>query len=83
MPQSSTMQMRFRAWLAENAEQIVLRWIFRSVLLVTIALLAFDLASMQGWIVYPDPAGTPPTEIGEDSPTLKLPGISPSILAVT
>jgi hypothetical protein len=67
------------AWLLENAEEIILRWIFRSALLVTIALLAFDLAEMQGWIVYPDRAMAP-TEIREDSPALNLPGILPSIL---
>jgi hypothetical protein len=64
----------------ENAEEIILRWIFRSALLVTIALLAFDLAEMQGWTAYPDPAAAP-TEIGEDSPALKLPRILPSMLA--
>jgi hypothetical protein len=68
------------AWLLENAEEIILRWIFRSALLVTIALLAFNLAEMQGWIVYPDRA-IAPAEIREDSPALNLPGILPSILA--
>jgi len=57
-----------------------LRWIFRSALAVTIALLAFDLAGMNGWIVSPDPATTP-AEIREDPPALKLPGMVPSILA--
>src|SRR5260370_7465604 len=80
MAQSSTMQQRFHAWLSEHAEEASLRWIFRSALAVTIAILAFDLASMNGWIVYPDPATTP-VEIREDSPALKLPGIVPSILA--
>jgi len=74
------MPQRFHAWLLENAETIILRWIFRGALLVTIAVLAVNLASMQGWIVYPDPAATPPAEIREDSPALKLPGIVPSIL---
>ena len=80
MSSSSTIRQRVHAWLLENAEQIILRWIFRSALLVTIALLAFDLAEMQGWIVYPDRAMAP-TEIREDSPALKLPGILPSMLA--
>ena len=74
------MQQRFHAWLSEHAEEASLRWIFRSALAVTITLLAFDLASMNGWIVSPDPATTP-AEIREDSPALKLPGIVPSILA--
>ena len=75
------MPQRFHAWLLENAEKIILRWIFRSALLVAIAVLAVDLAGTQGWIVFPDPAATPPAEIREDSPALKLPGIVPSILA--
>jgi hypothetical protein len=73
------MQQRFRAWLADSADQAVLRWIFRVILTVTIAALAFDLGTMQGWIVYPDVAATP-AEIKEDWPKLNLPGM-PSILA--
>ena len=81
MPQSSTH--RFHAWLLEHADEAILRWIFRSAVLVAIGALAIDLASVNGWIVYPDPM-TMPAEIGEDSPALKLPGlpnILPSILA--
>jgi hypothetical protein len=73
------MQQRFHAWLSEHVEEASLRWIFRSALVAAIALLAFDLASINGWIVDPDPATTP-AEIREDSPALKLPGIVPSIL---
>ena len=80
MAQSSTMQQRFHAWLTDHADQALLRWIFRSALLVTIAVLAVDLASINGWIVYPDPA-TAPAEIREDSPALNLPRLVPSILA--
>jgi hypothetical protein len=79
MPQSSTMQQRFHAWLSDHADEAILRWIFRGVVAVTIAVLAFDLATMQGWIVYPDAAATP-AEIKEDWPALNLPGM-PSILA--
>jgi hypothetical protein len=56
-----------------------LRWIFRSVVTVTIAVLAVDLASMQGWIADPGPVATP-AEIELRSPALNLPGM-PSILA--
>ncbi|TMJ47759.1 MAG: hypothetical protein E6G85_26775 [Alphaproteobacteria bacterium] len=80
MAQSSTMRQRLHAWLSEYAEEATLRWIFRSALAVTIAILASDLASLNGWTVSPDPA-TAPAEIREDSPALKLPGIVPSILA--
>jgi hypothetical protein len=48
MSQSSTMRQRLHAWLSDNPDEAVLRWIFRSVVTVTIAVLAVDLASMQG-----------------------------------
>jgi hypothetical protein len=81
--QSFTIRQRLHAWLLEHAEETVLRWIFRSAVLVGIGVLAVDLASLNGWIVYSDPATTP-TEIREDAPALKLPSlpnIVPSILA--
>ena len=83
MPHSSTIRHRFHAWLLEHADEAILRWIFRSAVLVAIGVLAVDLASLNGWIVYSDPATTP-TEIREDAPALKLPSlpnIVPSILA--
>jgi hypothetical protein len=63
----------------EHAEEMVLRWIFRSAVLVAIAGFAFDLASINGWIIYPDP--TVPAEVSEDLPALNLPRLVPSILA--
>jgi hypothetical protein len=80
MSQSSTMRQRFHAWLVDNADETILRWIFGSVLTVTFVVLAVDLASMQGWITIPDPAAAP-AEIREDSPALNLPSLVPSILA--
>jgi hypothetical protein len=74
------MQRRFHVWLSNNADQAVLRWIFRSALTVTIAVLAADLAGMQGWIANPDPEATP-AELRPDSPVLDLPSLVPSILA--
>jgi hypothetical protein len=79
MSQSSTMQRRFHSWLTDKADEAVLRWIFRGVLTVTIAMLAVDLAGINGWIALPDPAT--PAEIRENSPALDLPGMVPSILA--
>jgi hypothetical protein len=73
------MQQRFRVWLVRGADEAVLRWIFRVVVTVTIAVLAFDLAATQGWIVYPDALASP-EEIREDWPKLNLPGM-PSLLA--
>jgi hypothetical protein len=78
MSQSSTMQQRFHTWLIDKADEAVLRLIFRSVLMATIAGLAINLASTNGWIA--DPAATP-AEIGENSPAFDLPGMVPSILA--
>jgi hypothetical protein len=77
---STTMRQRFRAWLTERADEAALRWIFRGILTVIIAVLAVDLASMQGWIADPDVA-TAPAEIREDPPTLDLPSLVPSVLA--
>jgi hypothetical protein len=74
------MQQRFHAWLAERADETILRWIFRAVLTVTIAVLAVDLASMQGWLANAEPAATP-AEMREDSPALNLPSLVPSIIA--
>ena len=80
MPQSSTIRQRFHAWLSENADEAILRWIFRSALLVVIVVLGADFARINGWIIYPDPLAAP-VEIREDSPALNLPSLLPSILA--
>jgi hypothetical protein len=80
MSQSAPMQQRVRAWLVDNADEAILRWIFRGILALTIAALAIDLATMNGWITYPEPGATP-AEIREDSTTLNLPRLVPSILA--
>jgi hypothetical protein len=80
MPQSSTVQQRLHAWMVDSADEAILRWIFRSVVTVTIAMLAVDLASMQGWIAIPEFAAAP-AEVREDSPALNLPSLVPSILA--
>src|SRR2546430_4134586 len=73
------MQQRFHAWLLDRADEAILRWIFRSIVMVTIAVLAVDLATMQGWIANPGPASTP-AEIELGSPALNLPSL-PSVLA--
>jgi hypothetical protein len=74
------MRERFHAWLSDSADEAILRWIFRCIVTVTIAVLAVDLASMQGWIANPGPAAAP-AEIELGSPALNLPGMLPSILA--
>src|SRR5712675_3073619 len=74
------MQQRFHAWLSDNPGEAILRWIFRSTVTVTIAVLAVDLVSMNGWIANLD-AATTPAELRQGSPTLDLPSLVPSILA--
>jgi hypothetical protein len=78
--QSLAIRQRFHAWLLEHAEETILRWIFRSAVVVALGVLAVDLASINGWIIYPDRA-VAPAEIREDSPALNLPRLVPSILA--
>ena len=74
-----TLPRRFQAWLPDNPDEAVLRWIFRGVVTVTIVVLAADLARLNGWIIYPDLAAAP-IQIQENLPSLNLPGL-PSILA--
>ena len=43
MPQSVTMSQRFHVWLSGNPDDAILRWIFRSIVAVTIAVLCARL----------------------------------------
>jgi hypothetical protein len=79
MSQSSTTQQRFQTWLSDNPDEAILRWIFRSVVMVTITVLAIDLAGMNGWGA--NGLAAEPAEIKQDSPALDPPGMMPSILA--
>jgi hypothetical protein len=76
MQPSATIQQRIHAFLAANPDEAILRWIFRSVVTITIVVLAADLAGMNGWIHTPDSAA----EVRHDTPSLDLPDIVPSIL---
>jgi hypothetical protein len=77
--QFSTIPQRFHAWLSDNPDEGIIRWIFRGVVMVTFAVVAIDLATMNGWIVIsPDPT---PAESKQNSPMLDLPSLAPSILA--
>jgi hypothetical protein len=72
-----TMSQRLHAWLSGNPDQDVLRWILRSVIAVTVAVLAADLAAGNGWIGASDPSLNP------EAPQL-VPGIDlpvPAVLA--
>ncbi|RTL51652.1 MAG: hypothetical protein EKK40_08930 [Bradyrhizobiaceae bacterium] len=68
---------RLHAWLSGNPDEQVLRWIFRGVLAVTVAVLAADLASMNGLVGNADAALTRP----DDDAAPSSPGLVPSILA--
>ncbi|WP_249127614.1 hypothetical protein [Bradyrhizobium lablabi] len=76
----SSISQRFHAWLADNPDEAVLRWLFRSIVAVTVAVLALDLADQNGWMTSPDVAASP-AETGPATPSLDLPSILPSILA--
>ncbi|KRR28611.1 hypothetical protein [Bradyrhizobium retamae] len=77
MQRSATLQQRVQAFLAANPDEAILRWLFRSIVTITIAVLAADLAGMNGWIGTADPA----VELRQDTPSLNLPNAVPSILA--
>lgn len=75
----STLSQRFRDWLTDNPDEAALRWIFRSVVSVTIAVLAIDLAGQNGWIADSD-AVAAPAEVRQTIPE-QAPSLLPSILA--
>lgn len=74
-----TTRQRFRLWASDNPDEMVLRWIFRSVVTVTIAVLGLDLAGMNGLLNSPEMAGVP-SEVKRTSPAMDLPTM-PSVLA--
>jgi hypothetical protein len=80
MSHSLSTGQRFQVWLSGNPDESVLRWIFRCVVTVTIAVLALDLAGMNALLNHPEIAGVPP-EVKQGSPGLDLPTITPSVLA--
>src|SRR3954471_13707239 len=82
MPQSATLSQRFHGWLSGNPDDAILRWLFRSIVAVTVAVLAADLATANGWISQPDPTLSP-AETRQASPGLDLPvpSIAPAIPA--
>jgi hypothetical protein len=80
MSSSPTLQQRFHAWLADDPDQTILRWIFRCIVAVAVTVLAGDLAGTNGWFANPDPAAAP-DEIRQDPPAPTAPGLLPSMLA--
>jgi hypothetical protein len=79
MPQSSPWSQRFQVWVSGDADDQILRWIFRGAVMVSIAVLAGDLATGNGWIGNPNPTSMP-AAARPASPDWALPNM-PSLLA--
>ncbi len=75
-----TSRQRFQVWASDNPDEMVLRWIFRSVVTVTIAVLGLDLAGMNGFLNSQEMAGAP-SEVTRASPATDPPTMLPSVLA--
>jgi hypothetical protein len=82
MQTSSTFHQRVHAWLAGNPDDQVLRWLFRSVVVVTVAVLGVDLANMTG-LTDGVRDGLVPSQTQTSSPASPdtAPSIFPAILA--
>lgn len=78
MATSATLQQRFHGWLADHPDDSILRFLFRSVVAVTFAVLALDLATMNGWM-KPEDVGLTPAET-RASPSLGVPAILAPLL---
>src|SRR6266481_5197269 len=74
------LRQRFSAWLADNPDASLLRWLFRTIVAVTIAALAADLAAKTGWIGKEE-LDAAPAELRQDQPSSDSSGIVPPILA--
>lgn len=75
MPLTTAIQQRVHAFLADNPDETVLRWILSSVLAITAIVLAVDLAGMNGWTGTSDAA----TSVRHDTPSMDLPSVLPSL----
>ncbi|CAN5403185.1 hypothetical protein BH11PSE4_BH11PSE4_08280 [soil metagenome] len=79
MAHAQSLSKRFHAWLADHPDDSILRFIFRAVVAVTVAALALDLFTVNGWLKSED-IGLTPAEQRQASPELGLPAM-PAILA--
>jgi hypothetical protein len=75
MSRSGTMSQRLHGWLSGHPDQDVLRWIFRSVIAITVAALSADLAAGNGWIAASDPSPGPEAPQMSPGPDLPIPSI--------
>jgi hypothetical protein len=76
---SAALSQRFHDWLADRADEAVLRWLFRGILAVIAIALAVDLAGLNGWLDAPD-ASSPSPELQQDTPGSEAPSILAPLL---
>lgn len=76
MNTNTTLQQKLSAWLADYPDDAILRTVFRGVAVVTVAVLALDLAGMNG-LLAPADSGTSPAET---TPRLDVPAILAPLL---
>ncbi|MET0678330.1 MAG: hypothetical protein ABW175_21230 [Bradyrhizobium sp.] len=76
MAQAQTLQQRLNAWLGDYPDDAILRFVFRSIVGVTIAVLALDLAGMNGLMKSDDimlPGDARPAVPSLDVPAILAP----------
>lgn len=76
MTTNTTLQQKFSAWLADYPDDTILRTVFRGMALVAVAVLALDLAGMNGLLGSVDPGTSP----AETTPRLGVPAILAPLL---
>lgn len=75
----ATLQQRVSAWLADYPDDAILRAIFRGVVGVTIAVLALDLAGMNG-LLKPADTALSPADTRQSAPGVSMPAILAPLL---
>jgi hypothetical protein len=77
---SSALSERFHAWLADRADEAVLRWLFRGILAIIVTALIVDVARLNGWLDAPD-APPPASELQQqDAPASDQPSVLEPLL---
>jgi hypothetical protein len=77
---SPALSERFHAWLADRADEAVLRWLFRGILAVIVMALMVDVARLNGWLDAPD-AWPPASELQQqDAPASDQPSLLAPLL---
>lgn len=69
----------FHDWLANRADEAVLRWLFRGILTVIAVALVVDLAGLNGWLDTPD-TSFPALELPQGTPASDVPSLLEPLL---